>query len=101
MGSTWKEQQQDGMPEIPGYRLMRILGHGGMSTVYLGQQLSLGREVAIKLMRQEALTDEIGRRRFENEARTIREAGCRLAQGDHFGHAQTVDWPLESFAQSA
>lgn len=71
MGSTWKEQQQDGMPEIPGYRLMRILGHGGMSTVYLGQQLSLGREVAIKVMRQEALTDETGRRRFENEARTI------------------------------
>ena len=63
MGSTWKEQQQDGMPEIPGYRLMRILGHGGMSTVYLGQQLSLGREVAIKVMRQEALTDETGRRR--------------------------------------
>jgi serine/threonine-protein kinase PpkA len=42
-----------------------------MSTVYLGQQLSLGREVAIKVMRQEALTDETGRRRFENEARTI------------------------------
>jgi EAL domain-containing protein (putative c-di-GMP-specific phosphodiesterase class I) len=37
----------------------------------------------------------------ENEARAIREAGCRLAQGDHFGHAQTVDWPLESFGQCA
>jgi EAL domain-containing protein (putative c-di-GMP-specific phosphodiesterase class I) len=34
----------------------------------------------------------------ENEARAIREAGCRLAQGDHFGHAQTVDWPLEALA---
>ncbi|MFZ5637152.1 MAG: bifunctional serine/threonine-protein kinase/formylglycine-generating enzyme family protein [Pseudomonadota bacterium] len=71
MGSTQIEQPQDGMPEIPGYRLLRILGHGGMSTVYLGQQLSLGREVAIKVMRQEVLTDETGRRRFENEARTI------------------------------
>ena len=70
MRST-QTDQQDGWPEIAGYRLLRILGHGGMSTVYLGQQLSLGREVAIKLMRQEALTDEIGRRRFENEARTI------------------------------
>ncbi|MFZ2753927.1 MAG: serine/threonine-protein kinase, partial [Lysobacteraceae bacterium] len=70
MGST-QTDQQDGWPEIAGYRLLRILGHGGMSTVYLGQQLSLGREVAIKLMRQEALADEIGRRRFENEARTI------------------------------
>jgi EAL domain-containing protein (putative c-di-GMP-specific phosphodiesterase class I) len=37
----------------------------------------------------------------ENEARTCREVGCRLAQGDHFGHAQTIDWPLDGFAQSA
>ena len=69
--SSTQTDQQEGWPEIAGYRLLRILGHGGMSTVYLGQQLSLGREVAIKLMRKEALTDEIGRRRFENEARTI------------------------------
>jgi EAL domain-containing protein (putative c-di-GMP-specific phosphodiesterase class I) len=34
----------------------------------------------------------------ENEARTCREIGCRLGQGDHFGHAQTIDWPLEGFA---
>ena len=33
----------------------------------------------------------------DNEARTCREIGCRLAQGDHFGHAQTIDWPLEGF----
>jgi serine/threonine-protein kinase PpkA len=69
--SSMQTDQQEGWPEIAGYRLLRILGHGGMSTVYLSQQLSLGREVAIKLMRQEALADEIGRRRFENEARTI------------------------------
>jgi serine/threonine protein kinase len=71
MASTRIEQAQDGMPDISGYRLLRILGHGGMSTVYLAQQLSLGREVAIKVMRQEVLTDETSRRRFENEARTI------------------------------
>ena len=59
------------LPEIDGYRLTRVLGEGGMSTVYLGTQLSLGREVAIKLMRPEALADEVSRRRFENEARTI------------------------------
>ena len=38
-------------PEIPGYRLSRVIGEGGMSTVWLGTQLSLGREVAIKVMR--------------------------------------------------
>ncbi|MHC9084555.1 protein kinase domain-containing protein [Luteimonas sp. RIT-PG2_3] len=58
-------------PEIPGYRLSRVIGKGGMSTVYLGTQLSLSREVAIKVMLSEALADEVSRRRFENEARTI------------------------------
>ena len=59
------------MPDIPGYRLSHDVGHGGMSTVYLGTQLSLGREVAIKVMLPDALADEVSRRRFENEARTI------------------------------
>ncbi|WP_238346162.1 bifunctional serine/threonine-protein kinase/formylglycine-generating enzyme family protein [Luteimonas saliphila] len=59
------------MPEIAGYRVSRVVGTGGMSTVYLGTQLSLGREVAIKVMLPEALADEVSRRRFENEARTI------------------------------
>jgi len=59
------------MPHIPGYRISRVIGHGGMSTVYLGTQLSLSREVAIKVMRADVLADEVSRRRFENEARTI------------------------------
>ena len=59
------------LPEIAGYRLLRVIGAGGMSTIYLGEQLSLGREVAIKVMLPEALADEVSRRRFENEARTI------------------------------
>ena len=59
------------LPEIPGYRLTHAVGAGGMSTIYLGEQLSLGREVAIKVMLPEALGDEVSRRRFENEARTV------------------------------
>lgn len=59
------------LPEITGYRLLRVLGRGGMSTVYLALQTSLNREVAVKVMLPEALADEVSRRRFENEARTI------------------------------
>src|SRR3546814_3372225 len=59
------------LPEITGYTLLRAIGHGGMSTVYLGEQVSLSRQVAIKVMLPEALADEVSRRRFENEARTI------------------------------
>ncbi len=59
------------MPDIPGYRVMRRIGKGGMSYVYLGVQESLDRQVAIKVMSPEALTDEKSKQRFEQEARTI------------------------------
>src|SRR3546814_4194190 len=42
------------LPEITGYTLLRAIGHGGMSTVYLGEQVSLSRQVAIKVMLPEA-----------------------------------------------
>lgn len=58
-------------PHIDGYRILRVIGHGGMSTVYLAEQESLGRKVALKVMLTEALADEVSRARFENEARTI------------------------------
>jgi serine/threonine-protein kinase PpkA len=59
------------MPEIPGYRVMRRIGRGGMSYVYLGVQESLDRQLAIKVIAPEALKDEVSRQRFEKEARTI------------------------------
>lgn len=59
------------MPEIPGYRVLRRIGRGGMSQVYLGVQESLDRQVAIKVMSPEALADEVSKQRFEQEARTI------------------------------
>lgn len=36
--------------QVPGYQLIRKIGEGGMSTVYLALQKSLDREVALKLM---------------------------------------------------
>lgn len=59
------------LPQIRGYRLLRVLNRGGMSTVYLAEQLAPSREVAIKVMASTALSDEVSRRRFENEVRTI------------------------------
>lgn len=58
-------------PSIQGYRILRVIGQGGMSTVYLAEQESLGRRVALKVMLADVLADEISRARFENEARTI------------------------------
>ena len=58
-------------PQVDGYRIVKVIGHGGMSTVYLADQESLGRKVALKVMLPEALADEVSRGRFENEAHTI------------------------------
>lgn len=57
--------------DIPGYRIERELGRGGMATVYLALQESLGRRVALKVM-SPALAADVGfTERFIREARTI------------------------------
>ena len=57
--------------EIEGYRIVRRLGLGGMATVYLGIQRSLGRPVAIKVLATDHTHSEDLVKRFEHEARTI------------------------------
>jgi serine/threonine-protein kinase PpkA len=55
---------------IHGYRIERLLARGGMAEVYLAEQLSLGREVAIKVM--DAHTgDHDFAERFLHEARLV------------------------------
>jgi serine/threonine protein kinase len=58
------------LPQIPGYRLIRKLGHGGMADVYLGVQENLQREVAIKVLVSTLFRDEQFSLRFIKEAQT-------------------------------
>mgnify|MGYP005844632863 CR=1 FL=1 len=57
-------------PDIPGYRIERELGRGGMATVYLAVQESLQRRVALKVMKAALAADEEFAERFVREART-------------------------------
>jgi serine/threonine protein kinase len=52
---------------VAGYRIDGVLGAGAMSTVYRATQLSLRREVALKLLAGELSEDPGFRRRFQRE----------------------------------
>jgi WD40 repeat protein/serine/threonine protein kinase len=64
------DQTSDEGWSLPGYRLGQILGRGGFAIVYRARQLSLGRDVAIKVLTTD-LASEGDRRRFERERQTL------------------------------
>jgi Protein kinase domain len=54
---------------VAGYRIDGVLGRGGMGVVYRATQLSLNREVALKLLAPELGEDPGFRARFQREAK--------------------------------
>ncbi len=58
------------LPQIPGYRIMKKLGQGGMADVYLGVQENLARQVAIKVLVPSLFRDDQFSTRFVKEAQT-------------------------------
>jgi serine/threonine-protein kinase len=87
---------------LGGYRLVRRLGSGAMADVYLAEQISLGRHVAIKVLRPETLRHPAAVSRFEQEARAaaslvhghivqIHEVAC--IDGVHFLAEEYVAGP--------
>jgi tRNA A-37 threonylcarbamoyl transferase component Bud32 len=57
------------------YRLLSLIGEGGMGTVYLAEHVALGKRVAVKVLRPEYSRDDELVRRFEQEARAASQIG--------------------------
>lgn len=96
---------------IPGYRLRDEIHRGGQGVVYRALQMSTGRDVAIKVMRQGPFAGPDDRTRFEREIRilaqlkhanivTIHDAG--LAAGCHYFVMDYIaGQPLDAYLRTA
>ena len=85
---------------ISNYRLIRLLGGGGMGLVFEGEDLKLGRRVAIKLLPAELASEPGAFERFEREARAASSLDhpniCSIYQlGEHEGQPFIVMQLLE------
>ena len=66
---AYGDVQDDRMPTIPGYRIIDVLGKGGMGTVYRAEQTSLNRQVALKVLNLAQTKDAEFVAQFVAEAR--------------------------------
>lgn len=78
-----KDRLSMSFEQFSAYRLLRVLGEGGMGVVYLAERRDLGNLVAIKLLR-DAWLSPARRERFRAEQRT-------LAQFNHPSIARLYD----------
>jgi predicted Ser/Thr protein kinase len=77
--------------EIPGYKVVRELGRGGMATVYLAEQEKFERQVALKVMSASLNTDPSFKERFIREAKLVAKLShpnivAVYDVGEHDGH---------------
>lgn len=94
------EDPQSGNSVLGDFRLIREVGRGGMGVVYAAEQISLGRQVALKILPFSHLLSPRHLQRFQNEVRAaaslqhpnivpVYAVGCE--KGVHYYAMQLID----------
>lgn len=105
-GRGWSDSD---LSAVAGYRLLRQIGSGGMSTVFLSYDVNLGRQVAVKLLADHLAHSREFVSRFYREARLSRllcnsnlvqglAAGYDPAVAKHYLILEYVDGPTAHIA---
>ena len=69
--------------EVDGYRILEVLGRGGMGVVYKAEDVALSRTVALKRIDPGLANDDSFLRRFRSEARALARIDSAYITGVH------------------
>lgn len=86
--------------QLGDFRLLRRIGRGAMAEVYLGEQSSLQRQVAVKVLKSRLATDDKYVRRFQHEAQAAAKlVHANIVQIFHVGCVDGVQFIAQEYVQ--
>ena len=68
---------------IDGYKILKVLGQGGMGIVYKAEDVALARQVALKMINPELASQDMFLRRFQLEAKALARVDSPYIVGVH------------------
>ncbi|MDA1195677.1 MAG: serine/threonine-protein kinase [Planctomycetota bacterium] len=92
-------RRAEGGEQIAGYRIEHKLGEGAMGTVYKARQLSLDRDVAIKVLAPHLSEDDVFVQRFFTEAKAVARLNhTNIISGIDVGESGGVKYLVMEYA---
>ncbi len=94
-----RRRRASGGEQIAGYRLLDRIGEGAMGAVYRARQLSLDRDVAIKVLSPDLAQDDVHVQRFMTEARAVARLNhTNIISGIDIGESAGVRYLVMEYA---